>query len=378
MLRGLNEELALPILQRRKMPDQPEVILPHVADLRVCITGAGGSVGSELVLQVAAHQMEGRGSLILIDNSELNLYEINQTLAECAPDLQVHSYIADVRSHDAIGAIFTHHRPNTVYHAAALKHVPMLENDHNLMEAVLTNVGGTKNVAFWSRNVEADMILISTDKAVAPSSVMGLTKRVAELTMISNIGTNNDMHIVRFGNVLGSSGSVVPLFRRQIAQGGPVTVTHEAMTRYMMTIRQAAELVVRAAGIEHSTQGLGASLTSPDLGLYVLDMGDPIRIYDLAENMIKMSGLRPHKDIEIKITGIRPGEKLEEALFYPHELSRSTREGGIVVCRMTQADHPVGPSINRLLTCAQARDIKQTKATLVELVPEYTGADVWK
>lgn len=372
MLKGLNEELALPLLQKRRMPDEPEVVNPLIADGVVCVTGAGGSVGSEIVLQVAAQQMHGSGRLILIDSSELNLYEINQTLVECAPNLTVKSFIADVRDEKAIVRLFQHTLPDVVFHAAALKHVPLLENDHNLIEAVLTNVWGTSVVLRAAAMISAHMVLISTDKAVNPSSVMGLTKRAAELTFLSTATSRLRAAIVRFGNVLGSSGSVVPLFKRQIAQGGPVTVTHPDMTRYMMTIRDAAELVVRAYVSEREGP------TSHRSGLYVLDMGEPIRIMQLAEQMIRHSGLRPGKDIEIQITGIRPGEKLEEELFYPSEtLVTNAPIGGLRVCRPT-APEDTETKVSHLLGAALARNVDRTKNTLLALVPEYTGAETWK
>lgn len=381
MLKGLNEELAFPILQKRRLPDPPEKLYPLVGASRVMVTGAGGSVGSELVLQIAAQQLAhseqpgGRGSLILVDSSEVNLYEINQTLAKCAPDLTVHAYIADVRHEHAMASVFDRHKPAVVFHAAALKHVPLLENDHNLIEAVLTNVGGTLNVQELAMEHGADMVLVSTDKAVEPSSVMGLTKRAAERAYAMKEPEGNCLSIVRFGNVLGSSGSVVPLFRRQIAQGGPVTITHPEMTRYMMTIREAAELVVRAASVE-SNLGKVQPVTAP--GLYVLDMGEPIKIMELAEQMIRHSGLRPGRDIEVKIIGIRPGEKLHEKLFYPWEEQATERMDGVHSVRLVGQARPPRGLVSGLLGAARARDSEQTKALLLKLVPEYTGADQWK
>lgn len=373
MLRGINEALALPLLQPRKLPDTPEVPIDELAYGSICVTGAGGSVGSELVMHIATHQLKANGQLILIDSCELNLYEIAKTLDECAPHLKVHALLADVRDERAMLSIFLKHRPDMVFHAAALKHVPLLENDHNLVEAVRTNVVGTLNVAEAARRCGAGFLLISTDKAVNPSSVMGLTKRAAELSLATLGIRPGHLCIARFGNVLGSSGSVVPLFERQIAQGGPVTVTHEKMTRYMMTIRQAAELVIQAYVQEARRPA------TDDVGLYVLDMGEPVRIMELAEQMIRHNGLRPGKDIEIKITGIRPGEKLEEELLYPHEVETVRLENGIQSGRLTTIPGTTEQKVTALLGAANSlRDPEKTKECLLALVPEYTGQGEWK
>jgi FlaA1/EpsC-like NDP-sugar epimerase len=227
----------------------------------------------------------------------------------------------DVRHEWAVKCVFEEAEPEIVFHAAALKHVPLLENDHNMIEAVRTNVLGTWNIGAYCQKHSAQMVMVSTDKAVNPSSVMGLTKRVAELavTWIAQcLPGQMPLGIVRFGNVLGSSGSVVPLFVKQIQQGGPITITHPDMTRYFMTINQAVDLMLHA--------GDRLSRATRHEWLYVLDMGKPVRIVEMAERLIEMSGLRV-KDIGIEIIGLRPGEKLHEELTYPWERLTKLAEG---------------------------------------------------
>lgn len=364
MLQGLNEELALPLLQRRQsLPSRRHA---GVFAKRVAITGAGGSIGSELARQVAGSEPE---ALLLVDQCELNLYEVNCTLAEADLDFEVLPVLTSVRDRKAISRLFDDFEPELVLHAAALKHVPLLENDHNLVEAVLTNVGGTKNVADATRCRDAEFVLVSTDKAVNPSSVMGLTKRVAEQYVLGLCDETHRMCQVRFGNVLGSSGSVVPLFRRQIAQGGPVTVTHPEMTRYLMSIREAVSLVLSAADLHMPRRGAG---------LYVLDMGEPVRIVDLAERLIRLSGLRPGVDVMVEFTGVRPGEKLREELAYENEVFEATAVERVSFCQ--DPGHPawVLGEVDRLLYCATKGEVAEVKDNLLVIVPEYSGREVWK
>ena len=274
------------------------------------ITGAGGSIGSELTLQVAACEP---AEIVLIESTELNLYTIDLELAERFPNIPRSPCLCDVRHAKRVDDIFETHRPELVFHAAALKHVPMVEL--NPCDGALTNVIGTMNVANATRRVGAlAMVQISTDKVVNPTSFMGATKRLAELYCQALDISGFDSHggprfmTVRFGNVLGSSGSLIPLFKRQLAKGGPLTVTDEKMTRFFMTIREAVELTLQA-----SAYGLHGEVGQGEI--FVLDMGEPIRIIDIARRMIKLSGLKPDTDIEIKIVGLRPGEKLYEELF---------------------------------------------------------------
>ena len=293
-----------------------------IAGRVVVVTGAGGSIGSELVRQIARNQP---AKLVLIDSSEFALYRIDQALEDMLPSLPRRAVIADVRDRDGLGRVFAEEKPALVFHAAALKHVPLVEG--NPGEGVLTNVIGTRNVA--DAAVEADVeavIVISTDKAIRPTSVMGATKRAAEAycQALDVSGVRTRFVTVRFGNVLGSTGSVVPLFRKQIEGGGPVTVTSPEMRRYFMTVSEAVELVLQAAagGIDRPDQRGRIS---------VLDMGEPVRIVDLARTMIALSGKRPDIDIPIVFTGLRPGEKLFEELFEQDEATLPSGADGVFV-----------------------------------------------
>lgn len=328
------------------------------------VTGAGGSIGSELVLQIAASRPE---SLIMVEHSEFNLYEIEATLANSNLNLRRHALIADVRDQSTMRCIFQKYNPEMVFHAAALKHVPLLENDHNLIEAVRTNVVGTKIVADLCCIYGSDFILISTDKAVNPSSGMGLTKRVAEVYVHALSKRYADVRLgqVRFGNVLGSSGSVVPLFRRQIAQGGPVTITDPEMTRYLMTIKEAVGLTLSAADIQQGEDGYSC---------YVLDMGEPVKIIDLAKQLIRQSGLRPGKDIQLQIVGIRPGEKLHEELSYSWEKLEQTKVEGVRRARPEFDSSKLSPLIEQLLFAAKARDASVVRSSVSAIVPEFKGS----
>lgn len=332
----------------------------------VMITGAGGSIGSELVMQIAQSRPL---SMIMVDNSEYNLYEINARLESDAllRELTRLPAIADVRDLKTMRHLFVTEKPDIVFHAAALKHVPLLENDHNLVEAVRTNVMGTKNIADLCASHGVGMVMISTDKAVYPSSVMGLTKRVAEIYVHMIAIRNPDSRIlqVRFGNVMASSGSVIPKFNKQIDIGGPVTVTHVEMTRYMMTISDAAALVLSSADAHR--------VYSDGFGLYLLDMGKPVHILSLAIQLIEQRGLRPYVDIPIEMIGVRPGEKLHEQLAYEWETLTDTDILGV------KRASPVFPAlqyqagIERLIHEATARNAVGVKEALVDIVPEYSG-----
>lgn len=312
--------------------------------------------------------------LTLIDNGEFNLYSIERELIHHHPGLAHVACLADVRSRRRVEEIVRTQRPQIVFHAAALKHVPMVE-DHPC-EGVLTNVIGTRNVADACRaHGVAAMVLISTDKAVDPSSVMGATRRAAEsfcqaLDIVEcsrGDGPGARFSTVRFGNVLGSTGSVVPLFQRQIADGGPVTVTHPVATRYFMSVREAVELVLQASALRD--QGVGR--------IYVLEMGEPIRILDLARQMIRPSGKQPGIDVPIKITGLRPGEKLHEQLFHQSEAMDPTAVAGIKVASPRAADLKVlSRAIDELGEAAAAGDQARTLQLLHRLVPEFADANV--
>ncbi len=332
---------------------------------RLMVTGAGGTIGSELVRQIAAMNP---AHVTLFDNGEFNLYRIDSELAERYPELSRGSILGDIRDRRRIDTALTRERPEVVFHAAAFKHVPMVEANPN--EGVLTNVAGTRNLADACRAADVrEMVLISTDKAVNPSSVMGATKRVAELycqalgATMSQGGTR--FITVRFGNVLGSTGSVVPLFRSQLAEGGPITVTHPDMTRYFMTVREAVELVLQASAIGGGDKGRGGEI-------FVLEMGEPVRIQDLARQMIRLAGFRPDHDVRIVFSGIRAGEKMHEELFYESESLVPTGREGIMLARSQPADLKTLLSrINELATAAQGRRASETLTLLGQIVPDY-------
>jgi len=335
---------------------------------RVLVTGAGGTIGSELVRQVADFEPS---RLTLLDNAEYNLYRINLEIGERHPQLSRRSALADVRDPERLADILTTETPDLLFHAAAFKHVPLVEE--NSEEGVLTNVIGTSNVAeACQRAGVGTMVLISTDKAVAPSSVMGATKRIAErycqalgAQTADNSSTTTRFLTVRFGNVLGSTGSVVPLFTRQIASGGPVTVTHEAVTRYFMTTREAVELVLQACALQDDdTDARGK--------IYVLDMGEPVRILDLAHQLIRLAGLRPEKDIAVSFTGLRAGEKLHEQLFDTDEQVTATTHQSIRIASSPAMEVGfVRSQTEKLKDAARARRTDDMLKLISALIPGY-------
>ena len=329
----------------------------------VLLTGGGGSIGSELARQVAR---QSPASLAIVESSEFNLYQIDHHLRALHPGLPLTSHLGDVRDTARLAAIFAESRPDIVIHAAALKHVPLMEE--NVCEAILTNVGGAVAVARAAAASGASrFVFISTDKAVAPDNVMGATKRLAELA-ISRIISEARMGgaMVRFGNVLGSSGSVVPLFERQIAAGGPVTLTDPEATRYFMTIEEATALVLQAAALQQETQ---------HAELFVLDMGEPIAIRQLAETMIRLKGKVPGVDIEITTMGMRKGEKRHEALTYAHEALEPTAVEGVNrVTSQAPAGELLDKQVNALIEAARRHDTSEALRLLGVLVPEY-GAE---
>lgn len=288
------------LLRRETVMIDNQQIGSILSSRRVLITGAGGSIGRELCRQVSRW---GPSELILLGHGENSIFETLLELEENFPSLAVHPIIADIRDNDRLNQVFDDHRPQVVLHTAAHKHVPLMEV--NVEEAISNNVLGTRNIVevCQSNDVER-LVMISTDKAVRPSSVYGATKRLAELEVLeAGHRTGKAFSVVRFGNVLGSRGSIIPKFKSQIAQGGPVTITHPDMERYFMTIPEAVHLVLQAMAM-----GVGGEV-------FVLNMGEQIRILSLAEDLIRLSGLEPHRDIEIVFTGIRPGEKLSEELW---------------------------------------------------------------
>ena len=341
---------------------------------RILVTGAGGTIGSELVRQIAAL---APARLILVDNSEFLLYAIDGELRERWPELAIQPLLADVRERSRVEAVIAQEQPQIVFHAAALKHVPMVEA--NPIEGVLTNVIGSRNVAETARAHGAQLVvMISTDKAGDPASVMGATKRLAEaicqaldLDEARRLALGTRFVTVRFGNVLGSTGSVVPLFTRQLAAGGPLTVTHPEVSRFFMTVREAVELVLEAsAGAPHGDGGADDSAARGKI--FVLEMGEPVRIVDLARQMIRLAGLTPERDIKITYIGLRPGEKLHEVLFHAAETPVPTRNPALRLAAPRTADYAVlARSIDELEEHARAGREARVLDLLHLLVPEY-------
>ncbi len=324
------------------------------AGRRVLVTGAAGSIGSELVRQLIA--MEAR--LTLVDMAESALYDLEMDLRR-AGHQDFDAVVGDVRDQAGMARLFAKARPQVVFHAAAYKHVPLMELRPG--EAVRTNIGGTRIMADLAvaHGVE-EFVLISTDKAVNPTSVMGATKRTAEMYVATLAGKGTAFITTRFGNVLGSNGSVIPLFRRQIAEGGPVTVTDPEVTRYFMTIREACRLVLEAATMGHGGE------------IYVFDMGQAVRIADLAERMIRLSGKEPGRDVQIVYTGLRPGEKRYEELLASAENTLPTHHPRILIGRVREADAAqVRGAVEALLAAAREGDDAACVARMKALIPEY-------
>lgn len=345
------------LLGREPVQLDMELVGRFITERIVVVTGAGGSIGSELCRQIARL---GPKRLLLLEQAEGALFEIERELRASFPTVESVPVIADVTDAERVERLFAKERPDVVLHAAAHKHVPMMEK--NPGEAVKNNIVGTRTVAeATGRFGAAAFVLISTDKAVNPTSVMGATKRVAELTIqaLQRRFVDTRFVAVRFGNVLGSAGSVIPIFREQILKGGPVTVTHPDMIRYFMTIPEAAQLVVQAGAM-----GQGGEI-------FVLDMGEPVKILDLARDMIRLSGLRPGDDIDIAFTGIRPGEKLYEELGTSGESVEKTRHPKIFIGNIKAADvDALDAGVTRLLQAATADDAARVRVELKALIPE--------
>lgn len=331
----------------------------------VLVTGAGGTIGGELTRQVLGFAPR---KVILLDASEYNLYAIDRELSETRPVRNWSVELGDVRDRRRLQSLFEAEAPDVVLHAAALKHVPLMEL--NPCEAVLTNVLGAVNVAEAARGAES-LVFISTDKAVNPTNVMGATKRVAEQAVQAIArGHRVAAATVRFGNVLGSTGSVVPLFERQIKAGGPVTVTDPAIERYFMTVEEAAALVLQAASLPQEAAGGGEGPRSGPI--YVLDMGEPVRIDELARQMIRLHGLRPDEDIKILYSGLRPGEKLYEEIFYGAETVRQTPVDGVLAAAEALPSwEELEGLVVALARAAEARDEAETLRLLKVLVPPF-------
>lgn len=347
------------LLGRETTASDLDSICGYVQNRTVMVTGAGGSIGSELCRQLIRFQPR---CLLLVDNCENNLFDIDNELQDLRTDTTVVPRLIDTRNRVRLEKTFNEYRPQVIFHAAAFKHVPMMEMHPE--EALENNVIGTRNVAEMADRYQSEVfILISTDKAVNPTSVMGASKRMAEL-VIKDINRNSKTNYaaVRFGNVLGSRGSVIPTFMKQIEKGGPVTVTHPDMKRFFMTIPEAVQLVIQAGALARGGE------------IFVLDMGEQVRIADLAHDLIKLSGYRPGVDIEIAYSGIRPGEKMYEELFSGREEMAATRHERIFISQKELDDKYSG--INSRIV-AQIRKAVVDRSEVIELIstllPEYQG-----
>ena len=347
------------LLDRHPIKIDIDIIKADLEGKTILVTGGAGSIGSEIVKQLAAFSPK---KIIVLDNAESPLHEMELFLQNEYPSLNFAVMLADVRNIDRLEMIFSRYKFDLVYHAAAYKHVPLIER--NPHEAVSVNIRGTINLANLSVQHGVDkFVMISTDKAVNPTNVMGASKRAAEMYVQSlqeHIGTHTKFITTRFGNVLGSNGSVIPYFRKQIAAGGPVTVTHKDIIRYFMTISEACQLVLQAG-----TMGNGGEI-------YIFDMGKPIKILNMAEHMIRLSGLKPYKDIDIQITGLRPGEKLYEELLNDSALTLPTYHPKIMITKVPVDNfNEVDRKIQAIIDATSQTKRKKVVKKLKELVPEF-------
>ena len=334
----------------------------YIKGKTVLVTGGGGSIGSELCRQISKFDPS---LLLILDNYENNAYEIENELNRNKPNLNKRTIIATVREKDRLKEIFEEYKPDVIFHAAAHKHVPLMEFCPS--EAIKNNARGTLNVAELALEYEVEkFVLISTDKAVNPTNIMGATKRLCEMVIqgmqaeSKKLGRKTEFAAVRFGNVLGSNGSVIPLFKKQIAAGGPVTLTHKNITRYFMLIPEAVQLVLQA----------GAFATGGEI--FVLDMGQPVKIYDLARDLIRLSGFEPDKDIEIKVTGLRPGEKLYEELLMDEEGLEKTKHEKIFIGKPGCFDiKEIELKIDELIKIGKKISKEELKEKMAVIVPTY-------
>ncbi|HEY9076885.1 MAG TPA: nucleoside-diphosphate sugar epimerase/dehydratase [Anaerolineaceae bacterium] len=344
------------LLRREPVRVQEELVGAAIGGKVVLVTGAGGSIGRELCRQIARW---GPSELIMLGHGENSIFEASVEMQENFPTVVTRAVIGDIRDRDRMTTIFNRYRPQIVFHAAAHKHVPLMEI--NVEEAITNNVFGTYNVVSIAKRFDVQrLVMISTDKAIRPANVMGATKRLAEMIVLNAADIGHEYSVVRFGNVLGSRGSVVPLFKRQIARGGPVTVTHPDMKRYFMTIPEAVHLVLQAAAI-----GSGGET-------YFLNMGQQVRILDLAEDLIRLSGLEPGRDIDIVFTGIRPGEKLSEDLWDEGHILQPTNHPDIY--RLDGQPEPLQgeileQTVHELLRLANEGESSTIMTMMEEIIP---------
>lgn len=346
------------LLGRSTVVLDEQAISSYLEGMRVMVSGAAGSIGSEICRQVARYSP---ALLVLLDNAETPLYHIERELAASFPTLRIVPLLGDVRNRQRLEQIFDSILPEVVFHAAAYKHVPLVE--HNPAEAVLCNVMGSMNMATTVRQSGVrNFVMVSSDKAVNPTNVMGATKRIAEKFIQSlAVDSATKFSTVRFGNVLGSNGSVIPLFTEQIGKGGPVTITHPDVTRFFMTIPEASQLVLQSVCFGNGGE------------IFVLDMGEPVKIVNLAEELVRLSGLIPYTDIEFAYIGLRPGEKLYEELFFKGENILKTPNEKIHVLAHSPQDHELlCHQLEKLLSAASANNVELLMSLLSEIVPEYT------
>lgn len=348
------------LLERDPIHLNNDLIESNLKDKVVLVTGGGGSIGSELCRQILKYNPK---TLIIFDIYENTTFEVQNELLKNFPEQDLKVLIGSVRDLKRLDALFEKYKPNIVFHAAAHKHVPLME--YSPGEAIKNNVFGTYNTALCAKKYGAErFVLISTDKAVNPTNIMGASKRLCEMVVQTmNKSGNTEFVAVRFGNVLGSHGSVIPTFKKQIAQGGPVTVTHRDITRFFMTIPEAAQLVLQAASYARGGE------------IFILDMGKPVKIYDLARKMISLSGYEPDKDIQIELTGLRPGEKLYEELLMNEEGLRQTEHNKIFVGKPIDLGIEEMAKIIEKLKAAVALDDDAVKRTVAEVVPTYHMQD---
>ena len=352
------------LLERKPIVLDDRSITKQLKDKTVLITGAAGSIGSEIVRQVLSFHPK---VVLMLDQAETPLHQLTLETQALATNTIIYSVIADVRSKKAIESVFATYRPQVVYHAPAYKHVPLMEE--NPAQAIVTNVKGTKNVADLSCKYSVSkFVMVSTDKAVNPSNVMGASKRIAEKYVQSlqwkhkkeNSGVVTKFITTRFGNVLGSNGSVVPLFTKQIAAGGPVTITHKDIIRYFMTIPEACQLVLEAGAMGNGGE------------IYIFDMGKPVKIYDLARKMIKLAGFTPDVDIKIEVVGLRPGEKLYEELLNDSAKTIPTHHDKIMIAQeMEEEFEELHQDIIELITGSDVFDNDAIVSQMKKIVPEF-------
>lgn len=349
------------LLRREPVQLNLNKISGYIQDKIVLVSGAGGSIGSELCRQISMFLPK---ALVLVEYSENNLFQIELELREAFPGLTIHPELVDIKDKERLQKVFKHHQPQVVFHAAAYKHVPMMEKHPR--GALRNNVIGTKNMAELADQYEVEtFIFISTDKAVQPTSVMGATKRIGEMLIQEMNGkSHTNFAAVRFGNVLGSSGSVIPIFEKQIKRGGPVTVTDAQMTRYFMTIPEAVQLVIQAGAMAQGGE------------IFVLDMGEPVKILDLAADLIRLHGLEPDKDIKIEITGIRPGEKLYEELFNANERMTTTYHERIFVSENGRQSINVLESVDKLIIHNAFLDSANVIEIIREFLPQFRAENL--